>query len=185
MQHLLLRRKEVAFFEIEPVESIAEKVVKYGNDILGSESMQSERDFMQHGATNCFTHSVCVAYMSLKIADYFHISIDTPSMVRGSLLHDFFLYDWHDKEKAPKFHTLYHPIVALKNAEKVFDLNPIEKDIIRKHMFPLCFPLPKYRESWIITLADKVCAASEIWHLYSLEQVILMLENKINTLLHI
>lgn len=184
MQHLLLRRKEVAFWEVQPIESIAQKVIDYGKDILCSDSMQSERNFMQHGVTDCFTHSVCVAYMSLKIADFFHIPIDVKSMVRGSLLHDFFLYDWHDKEIAPRFHTLYHPIVALKNAEQFFDLNPIEKDIIRKHMFPLCFPFPKYKESWVITLADKCCAASEIWHFYSLEQVILMLKNKINLLLH-
>ncbi|MDE7120932.1 MAG: hypothetical protein K2O42_02090, partial [Oscillospiraceae bacterium] len=56
---------------------------------------------------------------------------------------------------------------------------PIERDIIRKHMFPLCFPFPKYRESFIITIADKCCAASEIWHLYSLEKIIDLLDGKI------
>lgn len=167
---------------IKADKQLAEQVLEYGADILRSSNMQSERKFMQHGTTNCFTHSVCVAYMALRVADVLHIrKIDRKSLVRGCLLHDFFLYDWHDKESACRYHTLMHPIVALKNAEKEFALNKIERDIIRKHMFPLSFPFPKYRESWIITIADKCCAASEIWHFYSLEKVIHLLEGRIHT----
>lgn len=167
---------------IKAEKSLAEQVLQYGEDILRSPNMQSERNFMQHGNTDCFTHSICVAYMALRVAEVLHIKkIDKKSLVRGCLLHDFFLYDWHDKETACKFHTFRHPIIALKNAEKEFPLNKIERDIIRKHMFPLSFPFPKYKESYIITIADKCCAASEIWHLYSLEQVIHMLEGRIHT----
>jgi hypothetical protein len=39
-------------------------------------------------------------------------------------------------------------------------------------MFPLSLKPPKYRESFLITLADKCCAASEIWHFYSLRKII-------------
>lgn len=165
---------------IQAEQKLAEQVLQYGKDILSSPKMQSERQFMQHGTTDCFTHSICVAYMALKIVKILHIrNIDKKSLVRGCLLHDFFLYDWHDKNAACKFHTLMHPIVALHNAERIFDLNLIERDIIRKHMFPLCFPFPKYKESYVITLADKCCAASEIWHFYSLEKIICLLEKKI------
>ncbi len=172
---------------IKADKQLTEQVLHYGEDILCSSKMQSERNFMQHGTTNCYIHSICVAYMALRVAQVLHIEqIDKKSLVRGCLLHDFFLYDWHDKASACKFHTLMHPIVALHNAEKEFVLNKIERDIIRKHMFPLCFPLPKYKESYIITIADKCCAASEIWHLYSLEKVINMLEGRIqHDLLHI
>lgn len=167
---------------IKADKKLAEQVLNFGRDILCSEHMQSERNFMQHGTTDCFTHSICVAYMALRVAEVLHIkNFDRKSLVRGCLLHDFFLYDWHIKENACKFHTFMHPIVALKNAEKEFELNEIERDIIRKHMFPLCFPFPKYRESYIITIADKCCAASEIWHLYSLEKIIHMLEGRIHT----
>lgn len=165
---------------IKSDQKLADQVLTYGADILKSPHMQSEKNFMQHGTTNCYTHSICVAYMALRIAEILHIKkIDKKSLVRGCLLHDFFLYDWHDKESACQFHTLMHPIVALQNAEKEFELNSVERDIIRKHMFPLCFPFPKYRESFIITIADKCCAASEIWHLYSLEKIIDLLDGKI------
>lgn len=161
-------------------KQLAEQVLSYGQDVLRSPNMQAERNFMQHGATDCFTHSICVAYMALRIAQVFHIrNIDKKSLVRGCLLHDFFLYDWHDKASACKFHTFMHPLVSLRNAEQEFALNKIERDIIRKHMFPLCFPFPKYKESFIITIADKCCAASEIWHIYSLEKIIHLLEGRI------
>lgn len=165
---------------MKPDKQLVEQVLIYGQDILRSPNMQSERNFMQHGSTDCFTHSICVAYMALHVAQILHIkNIDKKSLVRGCLLHDYFLYDWHDKTSACKFHTLRHPIISLRNAEQEFALNAIERDIIRKHMFPLCFPPPKYKESFIITIADKCCAASEIWHIYSLEKIIHLLEGRI------
>ena len=47
------------------------------------------------------------------------------------------------------------------NADRDFGLNEIEKDIISKHMFPLTFMPPRYRESVLVTLADKWCAICE------------------------
>ncbi len=181
--HLLLHYKEESFYYIKARESLLEQVTTYGAEILCSAGFQSERDFMQHGITNCYTHSICVAYVALRWAQLLNAKVDVPSLVRGCLLHDYFLYDWHDKEKAANHHTINHPKVALANAERDFKLNDIERDIIRKHMFPLCFPFPKYKESWIITLADKTCAASEIWHLWSLENVIAALDRRIQAML--
>ena len=180
--HLLLHYKEEAFYCIKARESLMERVLTCGADILRSAGFQSEREFMQHGMTTCYTHSICVAYIALRWAQLLHLEIDVRSTVRGCLLHDYFLYDWHDKTAAVDHHTINHPKIALANAERDFELNDIERDIIRKHMFPLCFPFPKYHESWLITLADKTCAASEIWHLWSLENVIAALDSKIQAL---
>lgn len=175
--HILLHRRAEAIWHLKADEALTEQVLTFGEEILRSPKMQSEHRFMQHGITDCFTHSICVAYMALRVAECLHIQVDARSLVRGCLLHDYFLYDWHDKSTACKFHTFRHPLVSLRNASADFELNHIEKDIIRKHMFPLCFPPPRYRESFIITIADKCCAASEIWHLYSLRNIIRSLEN--------
>ena len=78
------------------------------------------------------------------------------ALVRGSLLHDFFLYDWHIPEKGRKLHAWNHASVAYENAKKEFELGKIEKDIILKHMFPINISLPKYRESLIVSVADKI-----------------------------
>ena len=179
---LLLHYKEESFYYIKARESLMERVLTCGADILRSPGFQSERGFMQHGMTTCYTHSICVAYVALRWAQLLHLDIDVRSTVRGCLLHDYFLYDWHDKTVAAEHHTFTHPKVALANAERDFELNDRERDIIRKHMFPLCFPFPKYKESWLITLADKTCAASEIWHLWSLENVISALDSRIKAM---
>lgn len=141
-----------------PVELLA----LFGKEILASPSMQREKKFMQHGRTSCFEHSVRVAYLSLLLAKKIRLSVDARSLVRGALLHDYFLYDWHIPEPGRRLHGLFHPRAALLNAVRDFSLNPREEDIIRKHMFPLTLAPPKYRESLLVILADKICAVCEV-----------------------
>ncbi|MDE7104796.1 MAG: HAD family hydrolase, partial [Ruminococcus sp.] len=47
------------------------------------------------------------------------------------------------------------------NAEQLTDINPMERDIIQKHMWPLTLSAPKYKETYIITFVDKYCAVLE------------------------
>ena len=49
----------------------------------------------------------------------------------------------------------------LKNAEKYFKLTPLQKDIISKHMFPVTFTPPKYKESLLVSLIDKYSSINE------------------------
>lgn len=54
-------------------------------------------------------------------------------------------------------HGFVHAREALYNSRKVFPhlMNNRIEDIILKHMFPLNIRLPKYKETWIVTLIDK------------------------------
>ena len=83
------------------------------------------------------------------------------SLIIGALLHDYFLYDWHKERKGKHIHGFTHPAEALKNASEDFELNAVEADIIRKHMFPLNLKPPKYKESALVCLADKLSALEE------------------------
>ena len=132
-------------------------VSRYAQDILDSEEMQLEKQIPHHGKVSCFEHSLAVAETAAAIARKLKKPIDMASLVRGALLHDFYLYDWHVADPSHRLHGPFHAAKALRNAEKRFRLNEIEKDIIRKHMFPLNLPFPLYPESWIVTLADKIC----------------------------
>ena len=85
-------------------------------------------------------------------------------MVRGALLHDFFMYDWHDPGNLRLMHGFTHAKEALCNARKQFELNDVECDVIKKHMFPLNIALPKYRETVLVSLADKISAVLETVH---------------------
>ena len=82
------------------------------------------------------------------------------------MLHDLFLYVWRKKYRSielPGLHAFVHPKIALKNASEIFELNDIEKDIIEKHMWPVTFSLPKYKESYIVTIMDKYSACLETY----------------------
>lgn len=135
---------------------------QYGADILTAPGMDAERRIMQHGQTSCFAHSVAVAYVSLLLARRLHLHLDERSLVRGALLHDYFLYDWHVPDASHRLHGFRHARRALENARQEFDLNPVEMDVILKHMFPLNLTPPAYRESAVVCCADKICAVLEV-----------------------
>ncbi len=152
-------------------------VHKLGKEILDSDNMKREKRFIQHANVSTYDHSISVATMSLTLAAIFRVKVDKVSLVRGALLHDFFLYDWHDKTAMPKAHAYLHPLIAFDNAKKEFKLNAIEKNIIQAHMFPLSIVMPKYKESWIVTMADKICAASEVTSNIKMRLTVSLLKN--------
>ncbi|MBR0366230.1 MAG: HD domain-containing protein [Clostridia bacterium] len=115
----------------------------------------------QHGDTECLAHTIAVVYCALDIASKLNIPINKRQLIRGGILHDYFLYDWHDGRPERRIHGFTHPYKALRNAEEDFELTEIERDIIKKHMFPLTVVPPKYREAWLICIADKICALKE------------------------
>ena len=122
------------------------------------------RGFIQHGDVSVYAHVCSVALASLKAADLlgrFGIPVDRPSLLRGALLHDYFLYDWHDPSNGHRWHGFTHPRTACERAQEDFDLTDRERDIITHHMFPLVPAPPRCREAWIVCLADKACALSE------------------------
>lgn len=141
------------------------KLIKeHGRDILASENFRMTKGHIQHGTTPVRSHSISVARSSLAISYRLKIKCSERELVRGALLHDYFLYDWHDKEYVSihKLHGFYHPGIALQNAATEYQLTDLEKDIIKKHMWPMTVVPPRCREAWIVTFADKYCSLFEI-----------------------
>ncbi|HEY8443219.1 MAG TPA: phosphohydrolase [Clostridia bacterium] len=136
------------------------------NDILKHPQVYKMDNFIQHGNVSCLSHSIAVAYYSYVTALNLPFKVDFDSLIRGAMLHDFFLYDWHDKNKGVKWHGLKHPKIALENALKYFDLNKKEKDIILRHMWPLTIIPPKYLESYIVNAVDKSVSVIETFNLF-------------------
>ncbi len=123
-----------------------------------------EETFIQHGNTSCLLHSIAVAYFCYRIAKKMGIlRFQTNELVRGALLHDYFLYDWHDYRPPEGLHGFTHPGAALKNARVDFELTTREQDIISKHMFPLTPRPPRYRESYLVSMVDKACSLYEVF----------------------
>ena len=120
-----------------------------------------EKAAMQHGCTTIYQHSIHVAYVSLFLMEKWHIPLDEISLVKGALLHDYFLYDWHENDASHRLHGFHHPNTALRNALRDYKLNKREENMIARHMFPLTPIPPGCREAWLVCLTDKWCAMKE------------------------
>lgn len=122
------------------------------------------KDFLKlkwnkHHGLNRFEHSVKVSYFSYVITKF--LKLNYKETARAGLLHDFF--DNNDLiGNKKKFSVFFHPYKSLENATSLFYLSDMEKDIIITHMFPLLpHKIPKYFESWIVSLVDKIVASYE------------------------
>lgn len=133
-------------------------------DILSNPCFGEIRECRHHGM-NRLDHSIRVSYYSYKLARKMHLNYR--EVARGGLLHDFFVQDDLSYRKQ-KFSLFFHPYASLKNAEKYFDLTERERDIIITHMFPsLPHKVPKYMESWVVSLVDKIVATYEFYCSYA------------------
>ena len=130
-------------------------------DLLDTPEVQSMRQYPHHPHTTCYEHSVCVAYVSYRLARRW--GLDYRAAARAGLLHDLYLYDARQKPSYYGNQCFAHPVAALKNAWALCgSLTPMEENIIVSHMWPLARRMPRYRESLVVNLADKLCATAEV-----------------------
>lgn len=133
-------------------------------ELLESKVVQQMEKYLQHGKTTTLKHCIDVSYKSYKVAKI--LKLNYRAAARAALLHDLFLYDWHEfrmKKKLFENHGYTHPRIALENAVKYFKLTDLERDIILKHMWPLTLrQLPKYKETLLVSMIDKYSSTKEI-----------------------
>lgn len=126
-------------------------------------------DIPQHvRGVSCYDHCLFVAYVGFTLCRVF--GLDYRAAARAGMLHDLYLQHWEQTDVGPLRRLVIHPQMALENA-RAFGLSAVEEDIIGKHMWPLTTPLPYYRESFLVSLADKLCATAEMAHLYGVLRV--------------
>ncbi len=143
--------------EVSKVESILEEF---------KETKEAEimKRCIQHGRISTYDHVCSVALLSFYLNRRFHLGASDSEVVRGAFLHDFYLYDWHKNGYVGRFHGFHHPAIALKNAEQLYELTLVERNIIESHMWPLTlFSVPKCRAAFLVCLADKICSCREIF----------------------
>lgn len=136
--------------------------IQIASDLVKEGQLQMMNQYIQHGTITTLDHSLMVAYYSLLVVRILHLHADEISLIRGALLHDYFLYDWHEHESWHRFHGFRHPGFALQNARKHYQLNKIEEEIIRKHMWPLTIIPPTCREAWIVNAVDTFSTIVEV-----------------------
>ncbi len=137
--------------------------MKLAKPIAGDERARRMVQYIQHGDKSTYDHCLSVAYTAFLMNRRLHIGADEESLVKAALLHDYFLYDWHTK--GDHLHGYHHPEIAGENAKKDFDISDKEKMMIETHMWPLTLlHMPRSREAWILTAADKICSTKEVFH---------------------
>jgi len=133
------------------------------SNIMENEKFNKIKKCKHHGITR-YEHSLRVSYYSYLVTK--KLKLNYIETARGGLLHDFFITD-ELKEKEQKLSMFVHPYKALTNSNNYFELTELEKDIIINHMFPtLPHKIPKYLESWIVSIVDKVIATYEFYCSY-------------------
>ena len=134
------------------------------SEMIENPAIQKLKEIPQHKGSTTYAHCVNVATTAYVLAKKWHWDIDISALVRGAMLHDYYLYDTETMPYSDYRHSLVHPKLAVANAEKLFDLNDKERNIILSHMWPIPgAPLPRSREAWLICIADKECAQREMY----------------------
>lgn len=125
-------------------------------DIINNYEFKKIKKIKHHGV-NRYNHSLRVARNTYKITKFLNLNyIDA---TKGAMLHDFFTNEV--KEESGYKRLIKHPEVALNNAKKHFEINELQEDIIKSHMFPVTIKPPKYKESWIVDIVDDISSIYE------------------------
>lgn len=132
--------------------------------VLTSKIFQQSDAFPHHGDVSCMAHALFVAYTIYRICNFLNWA--SHQVVRGALLHDLYLYDWHighpDATGRIKLHGIRHPKIALQNVKAVFDVDDELSNMILSHMWPLTpLAIPRYKSALLLCAVDKYCAVVE------------------------
>ena len=130
-------------------------------DLLANPAVQRLRHFTHHHHSNRLAHCIYVSYVSYLICKRHHLN--AKAAARGGLLHDLFYYNWRTTKFSLGTHAFIHPRGALRNAERITHLTPMERDIIVKHMWGFTLARPKYKESYVVSLVDDYAAVREFF----------------------
>ncbi len=132
-------------------------------DIERDGRVQEMKRFVQHGGISTYEHCRRVAELSYSINKKLGLRSDKDVLLKGAMLHDFHLYDWHKWDGGAHWsHGFSHAGIAMRNARDMLGVDEKTQDVIRCHMWPLNLTsVPRSREAWIVCCADKISAVYE------------------------
>ncbi|MBR5046885.1 MAG: HD domain-containing protein [Eubacterium sp.] len=146
-------------------QDVKDIIIKYGSSIISSDTFRATFDQTHHYKTTLGDHTLGVTVEAVKFCLRYGLTDDRTlgNVVTSCLCHDLSLVGRDDKYRS-NFETLRkHPG---HSAEAYMDLTGENDErvlnAIRSHMFPLKPSLPRHKEGWILTLADKISASTDL-----------------------
>ena len=136
-----------------------QEYMSYVGELLAKPEVQKLANYTQHHFSTRLQHVITVSYLSYRLAKKFNLN--AKATARAGILHDLFYYDWRVTKFDRGTHAWIHPRIAVRNAEKLTTLSPLEKDIIIHHMFGATICPPKSLEGLIVSMVDKYSATQE------------------------
>ena len=146
-------------FSVRQEQEIPAEFLDLISDILSNPEFLTLDSYSHHPGASRLVHSMNVSYLAWKMAK--RRGYDERAAARIGLLHDFCPYDFEDRTPTGEHQAFYHPKAAAWTSEEQFGIDERVRSIILTHMFPLG-PMPKCREAWVVTCADKLCASLEL-----------------------
>ncbi len=142
--------------EYEEVNNIISNITK-------NDKVIEMKKYIQHGNITTYEHCINVTMLSYKIYKKLKLHSNLEALIYGAMLHDFYLYDWHQKgDGSHRLHGFRHAKRAANNAKEIFDIDKKTYRVIYTHMWPLnLFRIPTSRVGWIVCFADKIVSTKE------------------------
>ncbi len=146
-------------------EDIKEIIINYGSDIICSEIFRESFEQKHHYKTTVGDHILGVTAEAVKFCIRHGMTDDKTlsNVVTSSLCHDLGILGRDEKYNNNLQTLMRHPG---QSAEAYIELTGEENkrvlNAINAHMFPLKPKLPKYKEGWVLTFADKIRSSMDI-----------------------
>ncbi len=143
---------------------IRDIIIKYGADILRSPKFQETFGQTHHISSTVGDHTIGVAAEAVRICLKYGITDGgtLKNVVVASLCHDLGIIGRQVNFSSTLQCYLQHPAHSAKRYIHITgEQNSHVTDAILCHMFPLNPRIPRYKEGWILVLADKSEAIRE------------------------
>ena len=144
--------------------AVVELIVKYGRDIICSSDFQKTFDQTHHKCMTVGDHTLSVAVVAVGLCRRMHIDDETTlrNVITASLCHDLGIMGRDEKFSTNTRCYVRHPEDSVKVYKALTGKdNKRIIDSINAHMFPLKPLPPRYKEGWILTMADKISSVRE------------------------
>ena len=145
-------------------KQVQDIIIRYGGGIINSEVFAQTFLQKHHIVYNVGDHLLGVATEAVGFC-LKHSLTGEPfldNVVKACLCHDLGIMGRKEKFTNDFQCLIWHPIHSVVvYRELTRENNEIVVDSILSHMFPLKLRVPKYKEGWILIMADKKAAYSE------------------------